>query len=136
MTDFKFNASEVKCNGVGGAGYQGALKHFDAIKLIVDEVVNTIGRDELYTLAVASGEKYDDFYAGRRFNSNDDLAYRLVSGLARYASTKLEDDLLVEMYIGAQLKMLSYEDKQTMVVDAARDCASADHWYTFEKDWG
>lgn len=136
MTNFKFNATEVKCNGVGGSGYQGVLKHKEAVQSIVDEVVNTIGRDRLYELAVASGEKYDDFYAGRRFNSNEDLMYRLVSGIARYVSSKLENDLLIEMYVGAQLKMLSYEDKQTMVVDAARDCASADHWYTFEKDWG
>jgi hypothetical protein len=28
------------------------------------------------------------------------------------------------------------EEKVTLVADACRDCASADHWYTFEKDWG
>ena len=28
------------------------------------------------------------------------------------------------------------EEKVYMVLDALRDCASADHWYTYEKDWG
>ena len=28
------------------------------------------------------------------------------------------------------------EVEVTVVVDACRDCAGADHWYAFEKDWG
>lgn len=135
MTDFKFNASEVKCNGVGGQGYQSAMKHKGSILNVVDEVVNTIGRERLYELVVASGDKYDDFYSGRRFNSNEELMYRLATGLGNYIYPKFNNDELTEMYLGAQLNMLSYEDKQTLVVDAARDCASADHWYTFEKEW-
>ena len=135
MTDFKFIASEVKCNGIGGSGYQSVMKYKGSLQSIVDEVVNTIGRERLYELAVASGEKYDDFYAGHRFNSNEDLMYRLASGLGNYIYPKFNQDALVEMYLGAQLNMLSYDDKQTMVVEAARDCASADHWYTFEKQW-
>lgn len=135
MTNFKFIANEVKCNGLGGPGYQSALKHKEAIQSIVNEVVNSIGRDRLYELAVASGDTYSDFYAGHRFNSNEDLMYRLATGLGNYVWPKFNSDELTEMHLGAQLNMLSYEDKQTLVVDAARDCAGADHWYTFEKDW-
>ena len=136
MTDFKFNAADVKANGVGGSGYQAVLKYRDAVHSIVDEVVNTIGRDRLYELAVASGDKHDDFYAGSRFNSNEDLTYRLVTSLAGYIWPKFKNDLLTEMYVGGLFARLSYDEKQILVVDAARDCAGADHWYTFEKDWG
>ena len=136
MTDFKFNAADVKANGIGGSGYQAVLKYRDSVRSIVDEVVNAIGRDKLYELTVASGEKYDDFYAGSRFNSNEDLSYRLISSLASYIYPKFGNDQLTEMYVGALFSRLSFEEKQILVVDAARDCASADHWYTFEKDWG
>ena len=136
MTDFKFNAADVKANGIGGSGYQAVLKYRDSVRSIVDEVVNAIGRDKLYELAVDSGEKYDDFYAGSRFNSNEDLSYRLISSLASYIYPKFGNDQLTEMYVGALFSRLSFEEKQILVVDAARDCASADHWYTFEKDWG
>lgn len=135
MNDFKFNASEVKCNGIGGEGYQCVMKHKQAVQSIVDEVVSTIGRDRLYELVVASSEDHEDLYSGMRFNSNEDLMYRLVTGLAGYVYPKFNNAELTEMYVGAQLNMLSYDDKQTMVVEAARDCASADHWYTFEKQW-
>jgi hypothetical protein len=135
MTDFKFNVNEVKANGVGGYGYSAVSKHHGAIRSIVDEVVTTLGRDKLYELAVASGEKYDDFYAGSRFNSNEDLTYRLISSLSNYIYPKFDSDELTEMYVAGLLVRLSAEEKQILVVDAARDCASADHWYTFEKQW-
>ena len=136
MTDFKFNAADVKANGIGGSGYQAVLKYRDNVRSIVDEVVNTIGRDKLYELAVDSGEKHDDFYAGSRFNSNEDLTYRLITSLANYIYPKFGNEQLTEMYVGALFSRLSFEEKQILVVDAARDCAGADHWYTFEKDWG
>ena len=135
MTDFKFNADDVKANGIGGSGYQAVLKYRKEVLYNVEEEVNTIGRDKLYELAVASGDKYDDFYSGSRFNSNEDLTYRLVSSLANYIYPKFGNDELTEMYVGALFSRLSFEEKQILVVDAARDCAGADHWYTFEKDW-
>jgi hypothetical protein len=135
MTDFKFNANEVKANGIGGYGYQAVLKYREAVRSIVDEVVNTIGRDRLYELAVASGDKHDDFHAGSRFNSNEDLTYRLITSLANYIYPKFNNDLLTEMYVGGLFARLSDEEKLVLVVDAARDCAGADHWYTFEKQW-
>ena len=109
MTDFKFNAADVKANGVGGSGYQAVLKYRGDVRSIVDEVVNTIGRDKLYELAVASGDKHDDFHAGSRFNSNEDLTYRLVTSLAGYIWPKFKNDLLTEMYVGGLFARLSYD---------------------------
>lgn len=135
----KFIATKVKCNGTGGAGYQGALKHKDTILKIVEEVRSSMSPESFWQLVQLQNQKeaYSaELYAGRRYNSNDDITYRLVSGLARHCYSYLESDELIEMHLIHVLKTLSLEEKQYLVVDAARDCAGADHWYTFEKDWG
>jgi hypothetical protein len=60
----------------------------------------------------------------------------LVTGIAGHVSSYLDSDELIEMHVGAVLNNLTIDEKVYMVLDALRDCASADHWYTFEKDWG
>ncbi len=130
----KFNVNEVKCNGIGGKGYKAVLKHKDAIQGICQEVRDLIGTEELYSLATM--DTNTDYHRGRRFEEVEDNAFRLITGIAEHVSSYMEDETLIEMHVASILKMLSTEDKVTLVVDACRDCASADHWYTFEKDWG
>jgi len=130
----KFNVNEVRCNGVGGSGYQAVLKHKAAIQEICQEVRDLIGIEKLWELATV--EPNVDYHQGTRFNSVEDNTYRLVTGIASHVSEYLPTSELIEMHVGAVLLMLTMEDKVTLVADACRDCASADHWYTFEKDWG
>ena len=130
----KFNANKVKCNGVGGSGYQAAYQHKDSILSIVDEVVSKIGRDQLFNLAVELDPNCG-YHTGRRFNSNEDLSTRLATGLGSYIFSELKSGELTEMYIGSLFNRLTYDEKQTLVADSARCCASADHWYEFEKEW-
>jgi len=85
---------------------------------------------------IKCNDTYTEYHSGRRYNSVEDNAYRLVTGIARQVSSYLNDDLLIEMHVGAILDNLTIDEKVYMVLDALRDCASADHWYTFEKDWG
>ena len=130
----QFKVSEVECNGIGGEGYQAVIKHKEQIQAICQEVRDLLGVDELYSLATNDGNA--DYHRGRRFEEVEDNTYRLVSGIAEHVSSYIEDEMLIEMHVASILKMLSTEDKVTLVVNACRDCASADHWYTFEKDWG
>ena len=130
----KFNVNEVRCNGVGGSGYQAVLKHKAAIQEICQEVRDLIGIEKLWELATV--EPNVDYHQGTRFNSVEDNTYRLVTGIASHVSEYLPTSELIEMHVGAVLLMLTMEDKVTLVVDACRDCAGADHWYAFEKDWG
>ena len=135
----KFIATEVKCNGTGGAGYTGALKHKETIINIVDEVKSNLSEDAFWQLTQKQNEQQPytaELYQGTRYNSNNDLAYRLISGLGQYCYAYLQSDELIEMHLIHVLKTLTYEEKQYLVIEAARDCAGADHWYTFEKDWG
>ena len=134
----QFNYKEIKCNGVGGSGYQAVLKHKDQIQSICQEVRDLLG-DKLWDKMIKQASEvdtYTDYYAGSRYNGVEDNAYRLVTGIAKHVSSYLNDDKLIEMHVGAVLNNLTIEEKVYIVLDALRDCASADHWYTFEKDWG
>ena len=134
----QFNYKEIKCNGIGGSGYQAVLKHKDQIQSICQEVRDLLG-DKLWDKMIKQASEvdtYTDYYAGSRYNGVEDNAYRLVTGIAKHVSSYLNDDKLIEMHVGAVLNNLTIEEKVYIVLDALRDCASADHWYTFEKDWG
>ena len=134
----QFNYKKIECNGIGGQGYQAVLKHKDQIQSICQEVIDLLGNklwDKMIEQA-STVDTYTEYYAGSRYNGVEDNAYRLVTGIARHVSTYLKDDKLIEMHVGAVLNNLTIEEKVYMVLDALRDCASADHWYTFEKDWG
>jgi len=130
----KFNAKEVKCNGIGGSGYNAALKHKNQILAIVEEVRNSIGLDEIWK-QILTIDPGSDYHQGSRFLSSENNASRLITGLGNYTHSYLNSDELVEMHLGAILNNLTFEEKVILVVDACRDCAGADHWYTFEKEW-
>ena len=134
----QFNYKEIECNGVGGRGYQAVLKHKDQIQAICQEVRDLLG-DRLWEKMIEQASKVDSYgayHAGSRYNRIEDNAYRLVTGIAKQVSSYLDSDELIEMHVGAILNNLTIDEKVYMVLDALRDCASADHWYTYEKDWG
>ena len=136
----QFNYKKIECNGVGGYGYQAVQNHQDAIQEICQEVRDLLG-DTLWDKMMEHSKETgrDDslgYYAGRRFSDVEDNSYRLISGIAKHVYSYMQDDNLIEMHVGAILPMLTMDEKVYMVLDALRDCASADHWYTFEKDWG
>ena len=134
----QFNYKKIECNGIGGRGYQAVLKHKDQIQAICQEVRDLLG-DKLWDKMIKQASEvntYTEYYAGSRYSGVEDNAYRLVTGIARHVSSYLDSDELIEMHVGAILNNLTIDEKVYMVLDALRDCASADHWYTFEKDWG
>lgn len=56
----------------------------------------------------------DRYYLGTRFYSNDTVLRRIESAATEYEF---------------------YEDPEGWLMDALRDCAGADHWYTYEKSY-
>lgn len=133
--EYTFKANEVHCNGIGGGGYQAARKSKDLIEKIVVEVREELGLNEIWSRIIAA-DPNGDYHQGSRFNYVDDVTTRLVTGLGDWAWKKFENEELAEMNIKHILETITKEDAITIVVDAHRDCAGADHWYTFEKDWG
>lgn len=132
--NYTFNASEVRCNGLGGPGARAARKSHDLIEKIVNEVREELGLNEIWSRIVAADPK-GDYHQGSRFNYADNVTSRLVTGLGEWAWKKFENEELVEMNVKHILETITKEDAITIVIDAHRDCASADHWYTFEKEW-
>ena len=62
----QFNALEVKCNGIGGYGYQAARKHNETILNIVNEVRNALGLEGIWQKIMELDSSYD-YHQGRRF---------------------------------------------------------------------
>lgn len=133
----QFKADQVKCNGIGGQGYQDALKYKAQIIKICQDVRDSLGEDKIWleVIKLAKIKNSLDIYGGPRFNSVEDNASRLISGIGQYVSSYIEDPSLMEMHIAAVLNNLTFEEKKIMVLEACLDCASADHWYEFEKEW-
>ena len=104
----QFNATEVKCNGVGGYGYQAALKHKSAITDIVNEVRHHLGLEAIWQKVIENNPN-DDFHQGHRFLEVDSNVSRLVTGLANYCYSYLKSEELVEMHLGAVLNNLTFE---------------------------
>lgn len=82
----------------------------------------------------------DDYHLGSRFNSNDSVAERLLSAVASHiqyllhlTSSREEVEASLELEIDHFFENVKGSDLDYLINDAMRDCASADHWYTFEK---
>lgn len=103
-----------RCNGYSVEA-SGLINRHSTVYI---DLVNTIDQArELFKHLHASGEIPGEYHYGSRFNNTDSVIFRIESAL----ETVEELD---------QLGLMNW------ALDALRDCASADHWYTFEKDWG
>jgi hypothetical protein len=68
------------------------------------------------------------YHLGRRFLDDNAVLCRIESAL----SGGLFQKPVADIDIDAEFQ----KDPYAWCLDALRDCASADHWYTFEKDYG
>jgi hypothetical protein len=86
-----------------------------------------------------------DYHSGYRFNDNETVLVRICSAITSEACTTLfkksmcnieeHEELLLEGAIKSFVYGLSGIEIDAIILDGMRDCAGADHWYTFEKDW-
>ena len=88
-----------------------------------------------------------DYHPGRRFNDDDTITTRICSAITRAAidlhfpysdvqgGLDSNEELLLEGVIKSFVDSLSGSEMDIIILDGMRDCASSDHWYTFEKDW-
>lgn len=130
------NIQDFKCNGIGNT--QPAL----GIKPIVQTAISVFRLRRSNDEIIASFPIGYDYHIGRRFTDDETVATRICSGLVEYAEQRLYKEsgqsapaLIVEQYIDALVNSLSGSEMDQMILEAMRDCASSDHWYTFEKQW-
>lgn len=134
---FKFNASEVVCNGIM-VGCDSLLNEDNKSTLTTFLKTHFMMAPQEVILQELqdSGVLDQDWIVGRRASDIDSIITRMISGLLEYALPNFDDSWeLAGMWINAQIEMMSAKDIITVMESALMDCASADHWYKYEKQW-
>jgi len=130
----KFNVSDVKCNGSGGYASLISEDNYNAIQTYVSVYRKAQDFRDL-VVEIAQKTKEDALF-GSRCMDDRAITNRIVTALGGYAMSKWENiEGLAEMWINAQIAMFTGSTMTALVKDALRDCAGADYWYAFEKDW-
>jgi len=80
-------------------------------------------------------EGEENLYYGTRSKDVTAIVDRITSALAHHAVSSFDSELLAEMWINAQVEQMSGRELATLANIAIKDCASADHWYSFEKQY-
>lgn len=123
--------SDIKANGV--SYYTPAKSSIPTIETAIGLYKMRFTEDEI----LDKFDQTDQFYPGIRFNDNHAVAIRIAAAITRTAISKAgtENDLILEGYIKAFVDSLSGSEMDIIILDGLSCCASADHWYTFEKEW-
>lgn len=129
------NINNIKANGISwhapAAGIQSILEAAIAIyrmRFTNEEIFNSFEDD-------------DNYHLGVRFSDNNTVAVRIMSAITREASASFgetedpERGIKLAKYIEEWFESLTAADIDTLILDGMRDCASADHWYKYEKQW-
>lgn len=142
--DFTFKASEITCNGtIGGCALALSEENETKLKSIIIEHLSKNDRVLILKDLEKSGTIDKDWVVGSRTESVQTLYCRMVSGLIAYGLKKFGKNggtykahrETSEMWINAQVSMMNYQDAVVILEKALADCARADHWYSFEKQW-
>ena len=142
-TNFKFNVEEVKCNGtIGGSANilnqenEGKVKAFMMTHFMMTD--RQVILQELQDSGILEG----NWIVGSRCNSIQTLYCRMTSGLLSYGLTKFTSTGTykaqrenAEMWVNAQVKMMTAKDLINVLEKALMDAATADYHYSFEKMW-
>ena len=142
-TNFKFNVEEVKCNGtIGGSANilnqenEGKVKAFMMTHFMMTD--RQVILQELQDSGILEG----NWIVGSRCNSIQTLYCRMTSGLLSYGlkmftstGTYKAQRENAEMWVNAQVKMMTAKDLINVLEKALMDAATADYHYSFEKMW-
>jgi len=142
--DFTFNANEVTCNGsMGGSALILNDENKAKIKTFMMTHFMMTDRHTILQELQDSGMLENKWIAGSRVNSIETIYCRFTSGLLSYALKKFAPTggtykaqrEAAEMWLNAQVKMMSAKDIITVLEKALMDCATADYYYAYEKMW-
>lgn len=134
------NAESIKCNGLTGGFGNATLSVQSTIQTAVS--LFRMRHDDILEML-----PHGDYHPGTRFKSDEDVTKRICSGLYEAAIQEVtgkswpshnatpEQFVEVVMMIENFIENISGSDMDIIILEGMRDCASADHWYTFEKQW-
>jgi hypothetical protein len=133
------NAELIKCNGLTGGFGNATLSVQSTIQTAVS--LFRMRHENIFEM-LPDGQ----YHAGIRFNSDEDVTKRICSGLYEAAIHEVtgkhwpyhaseEEFVQTVLTIENFIENISGSDMDILILEGMRDCASADHWYTFEKQW-
>lgn len=137
MTNIKFNSEEVVVNGVLSGARKflneentSTLKAFMNLHFMMTPKQTIL--QELHDSEIIEGQ----WMLGDRTQSNEEILLRMISGLVDYSRKQCDhDNELATIVMNEQVKMFKAKDIINVLEKALANCASADYYYTYEKDW-
>jgi hypothetical protein len=131
----KIDVTKVHANGISG---RNPWPQVSRITPIIETALSVFRMrhttDEILG-QIANGDPYADLYAGTRFSNNDQVATRILSAVNEHAFTLTDNAEEAHQIIYDFFENISGKEMDTLIFDGLRCCASADHWYKYEKQW-
>lgn len=131
----KIESSDVKANGISG---RNPWPDTSKIKPIIETAISVYrlrNSNEDIFREIEALSPNGDFYAGMRFSDNEAVVMRCMSALNEAAFEKTEDIEEAHQLIYDFINNISGKDMDIIILDSLMDCAGADHWYKYEKQW-
>jgi len=131
----KIEASNVKANGISG---RNPWPDVSRIKPIIETAISVYrlrNTNEDIFREIDAIAPHGDFYAGMRFSDNDSVTMRAMSALNEAAFQLTEDVEEAHQLIYDFINNINGKDMDIIILDSLMDCAGADHWYKYEKQW-
>jgi hypothetical protein len=130
----------VKCNGLTG-GYGNATL---SVRGIIQTAISVfrMRHDDILEMM-----PHGNYYPGPRFKDDERVTDRICSGLYEAAIQQVtntswpahnaspEQFVEIVKVIENTVNSISGKEMDALILEGMRDCAEADHWYQFEKQW-
>jgi len=121
-----------KCNGIGHNSPADNVKPFIQTAISLYRMRNS-SKDIIEKLV--QNNPIDDYHPGSRFSDDSKITTRICSGLVELALSMSNSNNTIEENIESFVYSLTASELDQIILEGMRDCACADHWYTFEKEW-
>lgn len=131
----KIDVTKVHANGISGRNPWPQVSRITPIIETALSVFRLRYSTEEILEQISKEEPYDDFYPGTRFSNNDQVATRILSAVNEHAFTLTDNEEEAHQIIYDFFENISGKEMDTLIFDGLRCCASADHWYKYEKQW-
>lgn len=131
----KIEASTVKANGISSFNSWPQVSKIKPILETAISVYRLRNTNEDIFREIATISPNGDFYAGIRFSDNESVVSRCVSALNESAFKLTDNVEEAHQLIYDFINNINGKDMDIIILDSLMDCAGADHWYKYEKQW-
>lgn len=133
--DNTFKASQIRCNGIGGAGWPTNKTLTNLALQLVEECTERLGGTDVILNRLVADNPGESYWAGSRFLDPERVTARLLTGLGDWAWALTHEQVACDHLIRQTLETITPSDAIIITLEAYRECAASDHWYLFEKQW-